>query len=52
MYYYTAKREKKLNCYYVNLPKALVEKTGLQYKEIQLKQVGNKILIEPKVDKD
>ncbi len=52
MYYYTAKREKKLNCYYVNLPKALVEKTGLQYKEIQLKQVGNKIIIEAKVDKN
>lgn len=46
MYYYTAKREKKLNCYYVNIPKVLVEKVGLQDKEVIVKQDGDKIIIE------
>lgn len=50
MYYYTAKREKKLNCYYVNIPKVLVEKVGLQDKEVVIKQDGERIIIE--VDKN
>lgn len=45
MYYYTSKKEKKLNCYYINIPKVLVEKTGLQNKEVELKVEGNKIVI-------
>lgn len=45
MYYYTAKKEKKLNCYYVNIPKMLVEKAGLQDKEVIIKQDGERIII-------
>jgi antitoxin component of MazEF toxin-antitoxin module len=45
MYYYT-KNEKKLNCYYINIPKVLVEKMGLQDKEVEIKQDGNKIVIQ------
>jgi antitoxin component of MazEF toxin-antitoxin module len=44
MYYYT-KNEKKLNCYYINIPKVLVEKMGLQDKEVEVKQDGDKIVI-------
>lgn len=46
MYYYTAKKEKKLNCYYVNIPKIIVEGTGLQDKNIVVKKEENKIIIE------
>jgi len=45
MYYYT-KNEKKLNCYYINIPKALVEKAGLQDEDVKIKQDGNKLIIE------
>lgn len=45
MYYYT-KNEKKLNCYYINIPKVLVEKMGLQDKEVEVKQEGDKIVIQ------
>lgn len=48
MYYYTSKGEKKLNCYYTNLPKELVEKANLQDKEIQIRLENNKIIIEAK----
>lgn len=44
MYYYT-KNEKKLNCYYISIPKVLVEKMGLQDKEVEVKQDGDKIII-------
>jgi len=47
MYYYT-KKEKKLNCYYVNIPKVLVEKMGLQDKEVEIKQDDDKIIIKEK----
>lgn len=50
MYYYT-KNEKKLNCYYVNIPRTLVEEIGLQDKEIEITRNGNKIVIEEKFDK-
>lgn len=45
MYYYT-KNEKKLNCYYINIPKILVERMGLQDKEVEVKQDGDKIVIQ------
>lgn len=48
MYYYTSKKEKKLNCYYINIPKALVEKMGLEDKEVEIKQDDNKIIIKEK----
>lgn len=47
MYYYT-KKEKKLNCYYINIPKVLVEKMGLQNKEVEVKQDGDRIVIQKK----
>ena len=46
MYYYTSKREKKLNCYYIQIPKDLVEKTGLAESEVKVSVEGNKIIIE------
>jgi hypothetical protein len=48
MYYYTSKKEKKLNCYYINIPKVMVEETGLQDKELNIKQENKKIIIEEK----
>ena len=45
MYYYTSKKEKKLNCYYINIPKVLVEKMGLENKEVEVKQDGDRIVI-------
>lgn len=46
MYYHTSKGEKKLNCYYIQIPKDLVAKSGLSESEVQLKVEGNKIVIE------
>lgn len=48
MYYYTKTGEKKLNCYYINIPKELVEKVGLEEANIQVKVDQNKIVIEKK----
>jgi hypothetical protein len=48
MYYYTAKKEKKLNCYYINIPKVLVEKMGLENKEVEIKQDVDKLIIKEK----
>ena len=45
MYYYT-KNEKKLNCYYINIPKKIKKKMGLQDKEVEVKQDGNRIVIQ------
>ena len=46
MYYYTSKGEKKLNCYNIAIPKDLVEKLGLQDKEIVVKIENDKIVID------
>lgn len=51
MYYYTSKHEKKLNCYYIPIPKELVEKAQLENIDLQLKAENKKITIEPKIDK-
>jgi antitoxin component of MazEF toxin-antitoxin module len=48
MYYYTSKGEKKLNCYYITIQKALVEQLNLQDEELQIKIENNKIVIDKK----
>lgn len=48
MYYYTSTGEKKLNCYNIPIPKAIVEKVELEDKEIQIKVENKKIIIESK----
>lgn len=48
-YYYSSKGERKINSYKVSLSKEIVEQTGLQDKEIIIKQDGDRIIIE--VDK-
>ena len=47
MYYHTSKGEKKLNCYYITIPKEMVEKAGLS-NEVELKVEGNKIIVKGK----
>lgn len=44
MYYYTSKKEKKLNRYYITLSKEMVEKAGLG-EEVEIKVENNKIII-------
>ena len=44
--YTTAKGERKLNCYGVNIPKEVVNKTDLDGKELKIRAEGNKIIIE------
>jgi hypothetical protein len=48
MYYYTSKREKKLNCYYITLPKEIVERTKLNDAEIDIKVEEQKIILSKK----
>ena len=48
MYYYTAKKGKKLNCYYIPIPKQLAEQAQLENVDIQLKVENGKIIIERK----
>lgn len=49
-YYYSSKGERKINSYKLSLSKEIVEKTGLQDKEVVIKQDGERIIIE--VDKN
>lgn len=44
MYYYTSKKEKKLNCYYVVLKRELVDQAELN-DEIEIKVENKKIII-------
>lgn len=44
--YTTAKGERKLNCYVINIPKEIVNKTDLADKEIKISSKDNKIIIE------
>lgn len=46
MYYYTSKAEKKLNCYYITIPKELVEKVNLQDEEVSVKVEDDKLVID------
>lgn len=48
MYYYTAKHEKKLNCYYVPIPKQMAEQAQLENVDIQIRVENGKIIIERK----
>lgn len=44
--YYTASGEKKLNCYKVNIPKAVAERVGIDSEtEIKLKTMPGMIVI-------
>lgn len=45
-YYYTSKREKKLNCYYINIPRVIVEKADMQDKDLEIKEENGKIIID------
>ena len=45
-YYYNKKGEKKLNCYLVNIPKQIVDKTNIGDNEIKISAKDNKIIIE------
>lgn len=44
--YMTMKGEKKVNCYMINIPKEVVNKTDLEGKELKIRAEGNKIIIE------
>ena len=46
--YTTAKGERKLNCFIVNIPKEVVFRTNLIDKEIIIYAKDNKIIIEKK----
>lgn len=41
-----SKGERKLNCYCVNIPKEIVNKTDLEDKELKIISKDNKIIIE------
>ena len=44
--YTTAKGERKLNCYIVNILKEVVEKTNLKDEDLKMSSKDNKIIIE------
>lgn len=46
MYYYTSKKEKKLNCYYINVPKQMVEEAKLEDAEVEVILENGKIIIQ------
>lgn len=49
IYYYTSKKEKKLNCYHIILSKEMVKKAGLgENEELNIKAENGKIIIEKK----
>lgn len=48
MYYYTSKKEKKLNCYTIPIPKAIVEQANLENSDLKLRVENGKIIIERK----
>ena len=48
LYYYTSKGEKKLNCYTIPVPKELVDRAGLNGKEVYITIQDNKIIIQSK----
>jgi bifunctional DNA-binding transcriptional regulator/antitoxin component of YhaV-PrlF toxin-antitoxin module len=45
-YWINAKGERKVNCYKATIPKELVEKLGLQDREIKVKIIDNKLIID------
>lgn len=46
--YITAKGERKINCYIVNIPKEVVNKTDLSDKELKIYTENGKIIIDKK----
>lgn len=50
MCYYTSTGEKKVNRYYVTLPKKIVEQVGIQNVDVEIKEENGKIIIK-KIDK-
>lgn len=46
--YITSKGEKKINCYVVNIPKEVVNKTDLSDKELKIYAENGKIIIDKK----
>lgn len=48
MYYYTSTGEKRLNCYNIAIPKEYVEKAKLDGKEVKIRVIENRIVIERK----
>ena len=46
MYYMTSKGERKINCYTVTIPKAIVEKTDIKDSNLKVYADKNKIIIE------
>lgn len=48
MYYYTSTGEKKLNCYTIPIPKALVEQAKLENVDIKVIVENNTIIIKRK----
>jgi hypothetical protein len=45
-YWINAKGERKVNCYKATIPRELVEKLGLQDREIKVKIIDNKLIID------
>ncbi len=45
MHYCTSKGEKKLNCYYITIPKEIVEQAKIN-EQVKIYAKGNKIIIE------
>lgn len=45
-YWYNSKGEKKVNCYKATIPRELVEKLGLQDKDLVAKIENNKIVLD------
>ena len=47
---YTSLRtgERRLNCYVINIPKEIVNKTDLEDKQLKITAIDNKIIIEKK----
>ena len=48
MHYYTSTGEKKLNCYYIHIPKEIVEKAKLEEEQVEIREENGKIIIEKK----
>lgn len=45
-YWINTKGERKVNCYKATIPRELVEKLDLQDKEIKVKIIDNKLIID------
>lgn len=48
MYYYTSTGEKKINCYYIPIPKVIAEQAQLENISLVIRAEKGKIIIEKK----